>query len=316
MLGLIIGIVILALILGLIAEILEFAGIWFWIVLLVALVLFVLFKVGIFRKKAKCVDCGKDIKGTEQTVFSKGKTRFVLCKDCAKKIDKQIFKEAKIKWNFENYRDYLAWEEETREEREKFMPTIEYGHGDCLMIDQKHKLFSMGKVKGLSDVNIPGIVLRFADIEFFNIDFKPETIKEGVIRSDCVEGTEFATIAMKRPFVVLKSDLNSFVKCAIKNGNSYSLSPEFQYAIDAFEECLYSALYGDGETMSDEQKENDEIKKALALFMFDNIEDVTEDSLKKQRNLLIKTFHPDNEADGTKYAAKINTAYELLKSKI
>ena len=46
--------------------------------------------------------------------------------------------------------------------------------------------------------------------------------------------------------------------------------------------------------------------------MFDSIDDITQDSLKKQRNALIKAFHPDNAEENEAYSQKINAAYELL----
>ena len=46
-------------------------------------------------------------------------------------------------------------------------------------------------------------------------------------------------------------------------------------------------------------------------------EGYTLDELKKQRNRLLKSFHPDEGSEETKkYAQKINSAYELLKGKI
>ena len=56
-----------------------------------------------------------------------------------------------------------------------------------------------------------------------------------------------------------------------------------------------------------------QLQKALAMFMFDSINDVTAENLKAQRNRLIKSFHPDaNSDEDTRYAQKINEAYELL----
>lgn len=44
-------------------------------------------------------------------------------------------------------------------------------------------------------------------------------------------------------------------------------------------------------------------------------EGYTLEELKKQRNRLMKTFHPDeDDAEITKYAQKINHAFEILKS--
>lgn len=50
--------------------------------------------------------------------------------------------------------------------------------------------------------------------------------------------------------------------------------------------------------------------------MFDSMSDVTEENLKKQRNALIKAFHPDNSEDNEIYSQKINAAYDLLKDLI
>lgn len=59
--------------------------------------------------------------------------------------------------------------------------------------------------------------------------------------------------------------------------------------------------------------EDAQLQKALAMFMFDSIEDVTAEKLKTQRNRLIKSFHPDaNSDEDTRYAQKINEAYDLL----
>lgn len=53
----------------------------------------------------------------------------------------------------------------------------------------------------------------------------------------------------------------------------------------------------------------------MALFMLDDLENITLEKVKMQRNRLIKTFHPDKgSADDTNYAQKINNAYEVLKS--
>ena len=59
-----------------------------------------------------------------------------------------------------------------------------------------------------------------------------------------------------------------------------------------------------------------EIREALAVFLFDDINEVTLDKLKSQRNKLIKSFHPDGTNEDEKYAQKINAAYELIRNAI
>lgn len=54
---------------------------------------------------------------------------------------------------------------------------------------------------------------------------------------------------------------------------------------------------------------------ALSLFMLE--EGYTMDELKKQRNRLMKSFHPDeDDAETVRYAQKINCAYEILKNRM
>ena len=54
---------------------------------------------------------------------------------------------------------------------------------------------------------------------------------------------------------------------------------------------------------------------ALSLFMLE--EGYTLDELRKQRNRLMKSFHPDeDDAETVRYAQKINCAFEILKSRM
>lgn len=62
--------------------------------------------------------------------------------------------------------------------------------------------------------------------------------------------------------------------------------------------------------------QSSDIEKALAIFMFDSLDEVTEEALKKQRNKLIKVYHSDSGEENEKYAQKINSAYELIKTVI
>lgn len=63
---------------------------------------------------------------------------------------------------------------------------------------------------------------------------------------------------------------------------------------------------------------NSELQKAMDAFFLDDL-NVTQDELKKIRNKLIKSFHPDGSADteeSTLQTQKINRYYDLLKEAI
>lgn len=63
------------------------------------------------------------------------------------------------------------------------------------------------------------------------------------------------------------------------------------------------------------QTANDSYMSALSLFMLE--EGYTLDELKKQRNRLMKSFHPDeDDTETVRYAQKINWAYEVLKNRV
>lgn len=289
----------------------------FWIIVIAIVVLVVLFKLGIFRKAGECKCCGKKLKGTEQMIFGFDKTRFILCKECAAKIHPQIADYAKKNWKYEDYTDYLAWEEETKEERAQFKATEQYGYASTLMIDSEHGLFTLGKGRVFKESEA-GLIFRFADLVDWDLNFKAEKVKDGLLGIK-VKGDEFAMIQLDRPNVLIEEILNYGAsyplrkKGILSSKYEYEFSGDFQEIMAAFSICEYIELAKQEGECDEEERDFDEIQKALALFMFDSMADATPDNLKKQRNALIKAFHPDFGEDNATYAAKINNAYELLR---
>ncbi len=285
----------------------------FWVILIVIVVLFVLVKLGVFRKEGQCNHCNAPLKGTEQVVIGSGERKFILCKECYGKIHPSLTRYAKEHWTYSRYQDYLVWEEETKEERANFEATDEYGYGTRLRIDTEKCLFTLGSGKN-------DLVLRFCDLMRADINFKPGEVKDGVF-STKVKGDEYASIQMTRPAVYLEEVLNYGASYKLREQGfinkkyEYDLSPAFMEIIRAFSICMYitqNAQNTQGSQSAHTAQEIDEVQKALALFMFDSMEEVTEESLKKQRNSLIKAFHPDNNENNEAYSQKINAAYEVL----
>lgn len=286
------------------------------LIIITVIVFVVLNKVGLFRKPGECRHCGKLLKGTEQQVFGPG-SALVLCSECSGRIHPQLMKYARKSWSYPDYTDYLAWEEETENERKQFDPDFSYGFVNELMIDTERGLFSIGSGrKG-------GMVFRFADLTDYELNFKPEEVKEGLL-TDKVKGNEFVAVELSRPNVYLEEIVKTGVKLGLKkkgilsNKYEYELSDKFMEVIRAFTICVYIEVnrceeeYG----YAQENVSIGEIEKALALFMFDSMDEVTEESLKKQRNALIKAFHPDNNETNEAYSQKINASYELLRGLI
>ena len=234
---------------------------------------------------------------------------FCLCKECADKIHPQIINYAKENWNYTDYTDYLAWEEATKEERSKFDPDVLYGYQ--LAIDTERGLFSIGTGKN------GGMVLRFADLTDYELNFKPEEVKEGLL-GDKVKGNEFVMVELATPKLYLENIINYGVKLRLRKKGifstkyEYELSDGFMETIRIFTICIYIEVQRREDKYNPESQSIGEVEKALALFMFDSMDEVTEASLKQQRNALIKAFHPDNNESNEVYSQKINSAYELL----
>lgn len=121
---------------------------------------------------------------------------------------------------------------------------------------------------------------------------------------------------MNRPCFSNHAILRKDVACVAKpeklfsSKYNYYMADEFVDFIRTFSICFHMAH----QQMEQNTEDITEIEKALALFMFDSMDEVTEDNLRKQRNILIKAFHPDNNESNESYSQKINAAYELLQN--
>ncbi len=275
------------------------------------IVLVIMYKMGFFKKSDTCYECEKRIKGRYKREFEKG--GFCLCEECASVIHPQILDYAKKNWDIDDLRDYKAWEEATKEERSLFNPDVTYGYK--LSIDTKRRLFSLGEGKKA------GMVLRFADLNGYELNFKPEEIKEGLL-GDKVKGSEYVAVELVAPRVYLEDyvkfgvKVKAKVKSYIGREYEYDFTSEFKKIIRIFANCAQVEVKKRNAAYNREIAKQEEIKKALTLFMFDSIDDVTEESLKQQRNTLIKAFHPDNNNSNEVQSQKINAAYELLAEAI
>lgn len=282
------------------------------IIIIAIIVLIVLSSKGVFKKPALCQACGAQLKGTKQIWFGEIDSQFVLCKNCADRIHPQIRNYAKDHWNYFNYTDYLSWEAETWQERSQFSPTYVYGYVNQVMVDTERGLFCITTPY----VN-NGLIFRFADLNDYQIDFEATDMKDGFLNTK-VKGSEFIMVELSRPAVLLEEIINTDVsytarqKGFLSSKYEYCLSDEFSELIREFTLCIYIEQQKRNASYQQQNYNIDELDKALALFMFDSMDSVTEENLKKQRNMLIKAFHPDNNESNDTYSQKINTAYDVL----
>ncbi|MCR4611900.1 MAG: hypothetical protein K5644_08385 [Lachnospiraceae bacterium] len=282
------------------------------IVIVTVVVLVILSNSGVFRKAAKCGYCGNMVDGPQQTILETNEE--VLCPNCAKRIHPQIKEYAKENWNLQDYSNYITWDDDTREERSRFQPDCTYGRVDKLALDTERGLFMISR-------NNDGLVLRIRDLFDYDFNFRPDKVEDKLL-SNTVFGTEYMTADFSFPKIFIEGTLDECVQLDAKKKGV--ISPKYEYElrtgfldiIRAFSICGYIIFQRMEDSNNQTSRDIGEIEKALALFMFDSMDEVTEETLKQQRNALIKAFHPDNNDTNEGYSQKINDAYELLKGLI
>lgn len=103
-------------------------------------------------------------------------------------------------------------------------------------------------------------------------------------------------------------------KCEARNQRDEKILAHFMKAMDKLEQILSD--YGYSEGAITEETISRELTKALEMFDFNSIEEVTEEQLKKRRNNLMRTYHPDEGEGDVDIAQRINLAYDLLKANL
>lgn len=273
---------------------------------------------GLFKKQ-ECAICGGEAKLVTRTALADGN---YLCSNCSLCIPKYMEKSIKNNYtidDFNGFKNYLNTENKIL--KEKFRETKAYYK---LHMDAVNKIMYIGK-----RITDDTVFLKFSDIEEFELSFSGDEFKEGVL-GDKVTGKVLFLIKYAYPFFYHEEVLDYAVKTSAKKtffGSkvSYSNPPEMDEFLEFFYKAWGRALDDEKERLEEELHneyksagtEPDELKQALALFMFDSLQEVTPESLRAQRNRLMKTYHPDTgtEADN-KFAQKINSAYEIIKNNI
>lgn len=269
-----------------------------------------------FFKDIYCVECNK--KTTPLLRFKLADGNY-LCSDCCSKLPSYITEQLS-KQDIDYYHhvlDYLEYSNTNL--KPKFQETHNYYN---LHIDVNNLLFYIDRK--LKDDTL---ILEFKHIADFEILYDPSTYKEGVI-GDKVFGNVLFRIVMNEPFFNYEAIFDKQVKSKAKKAFfgskiSYENPKGMDEIIEVFNSTYETAIAIESAGYEGYQRENssngnninDDLTQALNLFMFDSLDDVDLEKLKKQRNRLVKTFHPDSseESIDDKFMVKINAAYEIIK---
>ena len=270
---------------------------------------------GIF-KEINCAFCGKKTGLLTRMKLQDGN---YLCGDCVSKIPSYMKDSVKKYYDMEDYRAFLNYKDYSdRELRPRFHETHSYY---TIHIDTENKIFYLDY-----DINEKTVFFNFYTIDDFDLVFKAEEFKEGML-GDKVKGEVLLVLKVNAPYFYHEEILDYSAKAKAKkkllsNRVEYE-NPKgmdefmmyFQRAWQASREEAYAQAEQANST--GETQIASELQQAMALFMIDRVEDLTLDRIRAQRNRLIKAFHPDKgSSDDTAYAQKINNAYEILQQYI
>ncbi len=261
-------------------------------------------------KEVLCAECGKKAGALLRTKLQDGN---YLCFDCASKVPAFLMKNCQ---SMDEYHGKIAY----LEENSKIAEIFEENHVfSGIHLDTTHHYFY---VNALSQS--PKVYLNFADVEQFDLAFIAKEYKDGVISGKKVEGKITMSLRVSSPEFFFEDVIDSKAKAPAKKGflsnkvvyDSPVGMDEFMYYFEEAVAVAKAQRAEDEGYQSSKASPNDLslLQQAMVLYMLDTLDGVTKDQLKAQRNRLIKTFHPDNgdPADTTRYAAKINEAYDVL----
>ena len=265
---------------------------------------------GLF-KEVFCSECGKKAGLLTRTKLIYGK---YLCSDCTAGSPSYIMECVSEYYDYGDFKalkEYIKYSNETL--KPKFNETASY---EKLHIDEYNKLFYIS-----TGFFGEPLYLEFANVSSFDMDYQAETVKEGLI-GDKVFGSVIVDLRVAVPkfayIKVLAKDVKAKAKTNFLGTKvTYECPKKMEEFVIRFMTAWNEALEDIQQEYAQEAVNMNELEKAKVLFMLDDIDDISLEDIKEQRNRLIKMFHPDtgNDSD-TKYAQKINNAYEILKNAI
>lgn len=268
---------------------------------------------GLFDK-VFCDNCPEEAKLLRRLKLQDGK---YLCSKCRNKIPEYMMGTVREHYLLEDYKELLDYIDYSNKHlRPQYHETHRY---HSVGFDFVHGIFYLGY-----DIKEKSVFLDVKNVTYFDLVFEPEEIKEGIIGTK-VKGDVRMVLEMNwPPFVhgtkVAYGEKAKAKKSFLGNKITYDNPVEMSNFLNAFLTCCVNSMEDDnyenntsGGTQSYTSSSSSGLQKAMALFMFDDLENITVEKVKMQRNRLINTFHPDKgNADDTNYAQRINNAYEVL----
>lgn len=259
-----------------------------------------------FFKEVYCKNCGKKAGVLTNTKLA---DKSVICFDCARKVP-TVFDDILSKMTYEEYlglRDFKEYSDTN------FKPIFnETDSYHDIHLDKDNGLFYIGSF--LEDERVT--VYECRNVMNADFSFVPDDVKKGIVNYK-VKGKIVLHLVNSSPAFSDSFTLYKSAKAKAKTKLfSDSLEFEFPEDFEAFRKLFhYTVLISQSdEPASYEPVIDEELASALSLFMFDSLDGLDVDKLKKQRNRLAKAFHPDStsESNDNEFMSKINNAYEVI----
>lgn len=276
---------------------------------------------GLF-KDIYCTKCGKKTKMLTRMKLDDGS---YLCWECQNKVPSFMWKTMADRYSFEDYEALLDYIDYSQRELKPIFRETHYYYS--IHMDAENKLFYIGHV---IDKTTP--FFHMYNVEDFDLIFRVEEFKEGMTGNK-VSGKVLLQVKVSTPYFYHEEILDRSAKAKAKkkllSGNVEYENPKgmddfTMHFVNAWKKSLEEYIYENEKYVDNDdyysgqtntsQAAPSELQQAMALFMLDSLDDMTQESLKAHRNRMIKAFHPDKSgAADTRYAQKINAAYEVLK---
>lgn len=263
-------------------------------------------------KNGKCIKCGNETSGLSGVSLNDGS---MICNNCFARVPKYFKEYALSNWKSNDFDDFLKYLDYSND---KLLPIFEHtgSYGD-LYIDENHGLFyASHKIFGAGKPEIDQPIFEFKDLKAIDFNFEPEKLKEGIFGAK-VKGNvyfvyEMGNINIAESTIIQYDESARAEQNFFKTKITYGLPEDLQNF-----EMKFVATYLKFKPVDISSNQgNNEVTEALNIFMFDSLDELTQDKLKEQRNRLIKAFHPDENGEiDSKYAAKINNAFKILDEK-
>lgn len=265
-------------------------------------------------KEINCAGCGIQTNLLFRTKLRDGK---YVCSKCMKIFPSYMKQTAKKEYTLEEYNNFKGYLEYSEQYLQPIYRETHSFHQ--IGMDTNNLIFRLGY-----SIDKNTLFLKFENLVEFDMVFKPEEYKKDLVgnkvKGDIVMGITMSNPCFKHEEILVYGAKAKARKALFGASIRYENPKGMDLFMDAFACAWEESMSKENESYysyneAPVSSNPSELQQAMVLFMIDNLDDITLSSLKLHRNRLMQTFHPDaGSSEDTKYAQKINTAYDVLKN--